>query len=240
MIIIFASVIYLCYHKNLLKTNLFKNYPYLLVFCIILIFTQLVLLFNPIISHQPDRITNLNFAVYAQVPLFACALYLLFLRKSKSFSKKLMVCNICLLVWSLSLFGCFDSPNVYRPNVALAYNEVCGMEWFYELKDESAVSAPFSQINRFHAILGNNEKMDSVKDIPDHFGYVNSSGSFATNLNLDENLYIIILTIDELLYQEVPGYKDVGRYTKEDFDRFRNDDSVDKIYDSVNIEIFRS
>ena len=237
--IIFASVIYLYYHKNLFKRSLFKNYPYPLVLCVILIFTELVLILNPIISHQPDRITNLNFVVYAEVPLFACALYLLFLMNSKSFSKKLLVCSICLLVWGLSLFGCFDSPNVYRENVALTYNEVCGMKWFYESKDESIVSVPVRQINRFHDLSGEKEKKDRLKDIPDHFGYVDSSGSFATNLNLDESLYVIILTLDELLYQEVPGYKAVGRYTKEDFDRFRNDASVNKIYDSLNIEIFR-
>lgn len=239
-IIIFVSGIYLYSHKDLLKTGVLNNYPYLFVFFILLLFTQLVLLFNPLISHQPDRIMSLNFAVYAQIPLFACALYLLFLRKSKSFSNKLLVCGILLLVWSLSLFGCFDSPYVYRTNAALTYNEVCGMEWFYELKDESNVSVPLSQINRFHSILGDHKKQDSLMHIPDHFGYVNSSGNFRNNLNLDESLYVIILTIDELLYQKVPGYKAVGRYTKEDFDRFRDDTSVNKIYDSVNIEIFRS
>lgn len=237
MLVIIVSLIYLYNDRHLFKKELFKNYPYILFLCIASLFTQSVLLFNPIISHQPDRIMNLNFAVYAQVPLFACALYLLFLKKSKSLSNKLLVCIICSLIWSLSLFGCFDSPNVYRANVALTNNEICGMRWFYELKDESTISVPFSQINRFHAILGDNEKKDRLKNIPDHFGYVNSSGSFTTNLN--ENLYIIILTVDELLYQEVPSYKVIGRYTKEDFDRFKNDISLNKIYDSVNIEIFR-
>jgi hypothetical protein len=239
-IIILVSGIYLYSHKNLLKTGVLKNYPYLLVFYILLIFTQLVLLFNPIISHQPDRITNLNFVVYAQIPLFACALYLLFLKKSKSFSNKLLVCSILLFIWSLSLFGCFDSPNIYRPSAALTYNEIYGMKWFYDYKGELNVSAPFSQINRFHAILRDDKPKDSFNRIPDHFGYLNSSGDFVNNLNLDKSVYVIILTVDELVYQEVPGYNTVGRYTKEDFFKFRNDVSVNKIYDSVNIEIFMS
>lgn len=238
-LIIFVSGIYLYFHKYLLNTKIFKNYRYLLIFYIVLIITQLVLLFNPIISHQPDRIMNLNFAVYAQVPLFACALYLLFLRKSKSFSKILLVCGVFLLIWSLSLFGCLDSPNVYRTNAALTYNEVSGMDWFYTVKDESTVCVPLSQINRFHSILKDHRENDILKETPDHFGYNNSS-SFVNDLNIDESLYVIILTVDELLYQEVPGYKKIGRYTKEDFERFRNDISVNKIYDSVNIEIFRT
>ncbi|KAF5421280.1 MAG: hypothetical protein C5S41_11665 [Candidatus Methanomarinus sp.] len=240
-LIILISVIYIYSHKDVLKTKNLKNYPYLFIFYIVLIIIQVVLLFNPIISHQSDRIMNLNFIIYAQIPLFACSLYLLFLKNSKSFSNKVLVCGTLLLVWVLSLFGCFDSPNVYRTNVALTHNEVYGMDWFYEVKDESIISIPFSQINRFHDVLGNFEKFDSINQIPDHFNYTNSSHTFVdVNLDLDKTSYIIILTIDELLYQEVPGYETIGRYTKEDFDRFRKDISVNKIFDSVNIEIFRS
>jgi hypothetical protein len=184
---------------------------------------------------------NLNFVVYAQVPLFACALYLLFLEKSKSYSRMMLVCGILLLVWSFSLFGSFDSPNVSRNNVALTYNEVSGMNWFYKVKDNSLISIPLSQLNRFYHLFGNAEKGDAMKYLPDHFGYSNNSNNFMEiNLNPGLSSYIVILTIDELLYQEVPAYAHVGRYNKYDFVRFRNDLSVNKIYASTNIEIFKS
>lgn len=239
-LIILASLIYLYFNKNLLETKILKNYLYIFIFYIALLFIQLVLIFNPVISHQVDRISNLNFVVYAQIPLFACALYLLFLKKSKSISMTLLVSGLLLFVWSLSLFGCFDSPNVSRPNVALTYNEVYGMDWLYEAKNESSiVAAPLSQIDRFHDLFGNFGISDHPHLFDDHFGYVNSSHRNLAEIDsdLDENSYLLILTIDELLYQEVPGYKNVGRYNKEDFDRFRNDVSVNKIYDSLNIEI---
>jgi hypothetical protein len=239
--IIIISGIYLYFNKNLLKEKVLKNYPYLLFFYIVLLLVQIVLLFNPLISHQPDRIMNLNFVIYGQIPLFSCSLYVLFLKKSTSFNRLLPVCIILSIIWSLSLFGCFDSPNVYRANVALANNEICGMDWFYKVKDESTIIAPISNINRFHGLFGNHEKQDILKGIPDHFGYVNNSDTFVdVNSGLDENSYIIILTLDELLYQEVPSYKAVGRYTKEDFSKFRSDTSVNEIYDSKNIEIFRT
>ena len=240
-LIIFISFIIIYFNRHIIKRESFKNYPYVVMLYIVFLIIQIILLFNPIFSHQPDRIMNLNFVVYAQVPLFACALYLLFLRQSKSHSRIVLVCGILLLVWSFSLFGAFDSPNVYRTNVALTQNEVFGMEWFYEVKDESVISIPFSQIERFHDLFGNFQTIDLLYRPPDHFGYTNNSSNFA-NINLYEGQKsnIIILTIDELLYQEVPGYMTVGRYTKEDFDRFRNDISVNKIYDSINIEIFRS
>ena len=65
-------------------------------------------------------------------------------------------------------------------------------------------------------------------------------GLFADiNLEYDQQSYVILLTLDELLYQEVPGYIEVGRYTTEDYTRFRNDRSVSvKIYDNRNIEVF--
>lgn len=240
-LIIFISFIIIYFNRQIIKRESFRNYPYVVMLYIVFLIIQIILLFNPIISHQPDRIMNLNFVVYAQVPLFACALYLLFLKKSKSYSRIILVSGILLLIWSFSLFGAFNSPIVYRPNFALTQNEVSGMEWFYEVKDESVISIPLSQINRFHDLFGDFQIADTIYRPHDHFGYTNNSSNFA-----DINLYeiqksnIIVLTFDELLYQEVPGYMTVGRYTKEDFDRFRNDASVNKIYDSINIEIFRS
>ena len=239
--IILISFIIIYFNRQIIKKEILKNYPYLVMLYIVFLVTQIILLFNPIISHQSDRIMNLNFVVFAQVPLFACALYLIFLKKSRSYSRIILVCGILLLVWSFSLFGAFDSPNVYRTNVALTQNEVSGMNWFYEVKNESVIGIPLSQINRFHDLQGNFQSDDIIYNPPDHFGYSNNSSNFA-NINRyeDQKLNIILLTIDELLYQEVSGHKTVGRYTKEDFDRFRNDASVHKIYDSINIEIFRS
>jgi hypothetical protein len=75
--------------------------------------------------------------------------------------------------------------------------------------------------------------------IPDHFGYGNDNRSFAEiNLKTSEQAYIILLTTDELLYQKVPGYMEVGRYNTQDFYRFRNDNSINKIFDDMNIEIY--
>jgi hypothetical protein len=240
-IFIIISFIFLHYNKKFLKIDMLKEYPYLIILYIASIILQLILLFNPIISHQPDRIMNLNFIVYSQIPLFSYALYFIFFKDSIVFKKILQVCVILTFIWSLSLFGCLDSPNVYRTNAALTCNEVNGMSWFYQVKDDSSVSTPLSQINRFYDLFGTPEKSDIINHFPDHFGYVNESDTFeAINLGEDSTYYVVILTIDELLYQKVPGYMDVGRYNSSDFIKFRKDSSVNKIYDSLNIEIFKS
>ncbi|WP_155400366.1 hypothetical protein [Methanosarcina mazei] len=238
---IVASFIFFYYNKNILRNNIFKNYPYSVVLYAAFLFIQLILFLNPLISHQPDRITNLNFMVYVQIPLFVISIYVFFLQKTKSFYRVCLVCMILTSVWTLSLFGGLDSPRIYRTNAALTYNEVEGISWFYDLKDNDAIiSIPLSQINRFHYLFGEDTK-DSLKHFPDHFGYSNNSSKIKEiNFELGSYFYIVLLTIDELLYQEVPGYVEVGRYYKSDFIRLRDDTSINKIYDSLNIEIFIS
>lgn len=240
-IFIIISFILLYRNRKFLKMNMFKEYPYLVILYFSFILLQGFLLFNPLISHQPDRITNLNFIVYSQVPLFACALYLIFFKDSIKFRKILQVCGILTFIWSLSLFGCFDSPNVYRENVAVTYNEANGVDWFIHMKDDSIIIAPISQMNRFFNLLGYPEEGNRFTSTRDHFGYVNESDTFK-NINLDTGTtaYVVILTVDELVYQKVPGYMTIGRYTYSDFVRFRKDISLNKIYDSLNIEIFKS
>jgi hypothetical protein len=51
---------------------------------------------------------------------------------------------------------------------------------------------------------------------------------------------VVLLTSDELLYQEVPGYMNIGRYTVADYTRFRSDPSVDQIYSNRNIGIYQA
>jgi hypothetical protein len=210
----------------------------LVFFYIFFLCLELILFFNPIISHQPDRLTNLNFIIYAQVPLFVLSLYVLFIKPKSSNLKILLLLFILSSIWGLSLFGTFNSPNIFRANEALTNNEVQGMKWFYETRVTENVLTPFSQIGRFHDLFADTGDDIHVR-VPDHFGYNNDHQSYPKiNLKTGEENYIILLTIDELLYQKVPGYLEVGRYNAEDFRRFRNDNSINKIFDDLNIEIY--
>jgi hypothetical protein len=253
---IFIVVSTIIVYKNRKNENMFsktfvKNYSTLIVISIFLLILESIFFFNKLVAHQPDRLTNLNFLVFAQIPLFAYSLYVIFLRRS-SIRNFFVVLIILTSVWTLSFFGIFDSPTIFKPNNAITYNEVYGMKWFYENKvDYPIASAPISQLYRFRDLLAEHrdifakDSIDKYKDIPDHFGYVKnnsiSTQNFSDiNLKKQEQIYLIILTIDELLYQKVPGYDQIGRYTNNDFSRFRNDKSVEKIYQSTNIEIYKS
>lgn len=241
-VFLFLGALILYYKRNIFKNVALRNYQYLFILYIFFLIIQFIFLFNPIIAHQPDRIMNLNVMVYGQIPLFAFSLYIIFLRRSKSFYSISLICLILTSIWTFSFFGCFDSPRVYRTNVALTYNEVEGMDWFYDVKNDNAfIGVPYSQIYRFHDLFDERDKKDNLKNFPDHFGYSNNSHNIEEiNFGQDDNFYVIVLTIDELLYQEIPSYVAVGRYYKSDFIRLRSDMSVNKIYDSMNIEIFSS
>jgi hypothetical protein len=237
--IIIAVAVLMVYLKREQLPLVLQNRLYFGVFFYVIFFgLEAVLFFNPLIVHQPDRETNLNFIVYAQVPLFVLSLYILFLHKKPSCRKITALIVIISVVWGLSFFGTFDAPIDYKPSAALTYNEVQAMEWFYKARTTENVLTPVSQIYRFHVLL-NDGGDDQSPAIPDHFGYLNDTRTFAQiNLDLGEQNYMVLMTIDEFLYQDVPGYTDVGRYNAGDFSRFRDDPSVQKILDDKNIQIF--
>ena len=239
-IIICTALIIIYFKKDRIFQSLRSQMAFWGFFYLFFIFLELILLFNPVFSHQPDRLSNLNFMVYAQVPLFVLSVYILFLTPKPSIQKIVVLSLVLSSIWGLSLFGTFNSPNIFKPNEAVSNNEVQGMVWFFGTRVTENAAAPLSQIRRFHELVGDGGT-DTVFHIPFHFGYVNDARSFAEiNLYAGDQLYVVLLTIDELLYQEVPGYKEVGRYNAQDFHRFRNDYSINKIYDNLNIEIYRS
>jgi hypothetical protein len=242
-IFIIGFFVYLYYFKKKRQITIPGKWKLLCLLYFIFMSIQFLLLFNPLITHQPDRLMNLNFVIYAQIPLFSLSVYILFLQKSKSSSRILMVCIILTLIWSFSFFGAFDSPNVYRTNVALTNNEIKGMNWFLESKAEYPIGMVSEQPHRYIDIFGLRGKHSWDRIIiPDHFGYDSSINTFDEIYFFDKFSdldfgYLAITTLGELLYQEVPGYNKIARFTEDDFCKLRNDVSVHKIYHSLNIEI---
>ena len=238
--LIIAIALTIIYFKRDRISQVLKSYmAFWIFFYIFFLIIELVLFFNPIISHQADRLTNLNFIVYAQVPLFVLSLYVIFLKSKPSNQKIVFLLLILSITWGLSLFGTFDSPNIFKTNDAISNNEVQGMKWFYETRVSENVLTPLSQIGRFHDLFADGGSDIKNDPVPQHFGYDNDGRSFGKiNLKTIGQSYIILLTVDEFLYQKVPGYMQVGRYNADDFRRFRNDYSVNKIFDDLNIEIY--
>jgi len=239
LIIISIALVLLYLKRDKISQFLKSRMHFFLIFYIMFLVAETVLFLNPIFAHEPDRMTNLNFIVYAQVPLFVIALSLLFSKYRCSNWQAILLLILLVGTWGLSLFGTFNSPNIFRANEALTYNEIEGMQWFYETRVSENIIVPLSQIGRFH-VLFDDGVSDNRIPVPDHFGYDLSHKSFVeANLEYGQRSYVVLLTHDELLYQDLPGWMEVGRYTAGDYARFRNDQSVEaKIYSNLNIEIF--
>jgi hypothetical protein len=239
-LIIICIAVILIYLKRGRISQFLKNHLYFFLLFYLLFFAiEAVLFLNPVISHQPDRLTNLNFMVYTQVPAFVIALSVIFAQARPFNGQAILLLLLLTGIWSMSLFGTFDSPNTFRTSAALTHNEVDGMRWFYDERTNENVIVPLSQIDRFHELFDDGGSDYSVLT-SDHFGY-NSTPILFTQINpsrYPQQSYVILLTLDELLYQKIPGYQDIGRYTQNDYVRFRNDYSVSKIYQNSNIEIY--
>jgi hypothetical protein len=242
-IIIALTFIYVILKKETITKEMKKKLKFLSILYLIYLVLEGIVVINPLITHTPDRISNLNFIVYAQVPLFAYSILILFSNSRKRMKAVIGVAVIILVItttWGLSLYGTFNSPNTFEPNSALSYNEVDSMRWLYESRVDLNISAPTSQLDRFHDLFDDGV-IDNDIAIPDHFGYNSTQTPFAeATLKEGQQTYIVIPTIDELLYQDVPGYSHVGRYSQNDFIRFGNDPTVDKVFNGLNIEIFHS
>lgn len=226
------------YHN---KSDLKHSVEFLLLTYAISIFIELILFINPIISHQPDRMTNLLFLVYFQIPFFAIAAFIYIEHKGRilrsSTTKKIVVIGVLISTFGISIFGMFSSPYILGTNTALTINEADGMKWTYEFRDGQNMSAPISQIGRFHDLFDDGSR-DNLTYIPDHFGYkTDTSLSFISIVNRSGPLYIILMKIDITMYEEVPGWKNVGRYTYTDFYQFNSDSSVNRIYSGEDIYI---
>lgn len=240
---IFLGFFILYRKKHLLSKKYLNKYRYLISLYIVFLVIQLIFLFNPIVKHQPDRIMNLNFVVYSQIPLFAISLYILFANRFKEKQRSVVICLILTSIWAISFIGVFDSEYIFRPNNALAYNEVEGMKWFSEKKDTYPVNMMFEQAFRYPDLLGFERKeWVYMTDLKDHFGYDTgmlylSDGYFETHPTYKYG-YLVLTSLGELLYQELPAHKRVGRFNKDDFEMFRNDKSANKVYDSLDIDIY--
>ena len=193
-------------------------------------------------SHSSQRIFDLNYIVFPMLPLFTISIYELILKNNPKWKQIILSSVILLLVFISSLYGVLYSPYISRPNVAITYNEVSGMGWLFNYKDDKLILDTQGGIGYRYAdlFLGESEKKQGNNrgmkygggKTQDHLGYDKNKYFNETNK------YIVITTEGELVYETV--YKKVGRYNVSDFENFRNDPNVYKIYDSLNIEIYKS
>lgn len=224
-------------HNKEFMGDLRRPFEISLLFYIFCAFFDIILVVNPYVNHTVERLTTLNCTVYAQIPIFAISLYILFLKKS-TIKSYLIVSSLLTLVLFISIFGSLDSPYIYKSNTAVSFNEVQGMDWWFDHGNkEYIITSPLNpQIGfRYSSLFLEWCKSEHAESLPPHFGYNDET------FNL-ENIYISIMRGDEVHYGSVIKFKKDKEeaYNNSDFKRLSSDPDVIKLYDSLNIDIYKA
>jgi hypothetical protein len=244
ILISIALIIILLDRKSKIQFN--KEYKFLMLFFVVMGIIDGFFIFNPIFTHTIQRVTTLNYFIYAMAPLLAISLYILFLRK-QSFVRILATAVVLAIIQGISLYGALPSPRTHETNFGVPHEEVTAMRWLFDKKgNDPVVSVLDPQIpSRFCDLFFGWSEKSRRKDIdryhyvvPDHFGY-NENEHYQ-----NKGQYVIIL------YQIKRIYLDVYRFTKNqdalmrfttgDYNRFNNDSNANKIFDNKIIELYRS
>ena len=220
------------------------RYPRFLILYIFTFFLGLTFLFNPFIPYPLDKFVNLNFIVFAQIPLLGYSLYVIFLRKGYTFGLGSAVLIIGLL-WTLGLFNCFSSPYIGGISEAISQNEIEGLHWLSEVKENYPYIMSFGdkeETNSLTRNFSNNlyrsaEFSETWERLPIYTLKSNSKvDSTLEGPNGNKPFYLVVTTfskslgLDQRKYDEVPVSI---RFTQSIY-------PVYKIYDSLNIEIYEN
>ena len=165
--------------------------------------------------------------IFVSIPLY----YVIIIKKNIYYKISFFI--LILLCSYLSIYSLFDSPNIYRPSLQLTNMEIAGMNWLINNKREDIqilhiLSFPNVLANGILGYESGNSKNNVYRysqQFLDHFGY-DYYNFVGTQYILDK--YAYITKFDKIVYSSV--WSTVGRYINQDFDKFEQDISIDKIY----------
>ncbi|AKB30451.1 hypothetical protein MSSIT_3732 [Methanosarcina siciliae T4/M] len=220
------------------------TYSYFLILYVVSFFLELVFLLNPFIHYPAERFVNLSFIIFAQIPLLAYSLYIIFLRKGHILGLASVILILGLL-WTYGFFSCFSSPYTGGISEGVSQNEATGMQWLSSTK--AVTGFPISEEgenieNKFISdSTGNLKDSDSFyAEISPGFVYIPGhyfeSTAYLKNSSENDPWYFVVTTFSKELRKnklEVETSDYVGNAIK-----LPERNSTCKIYDSLNIEIY--
>ncbi|MGF7119183.1 hypothetical protein J2749_002196 [Methanobacterium oryzae] len=164
--------------------------------------------------------------------------------------KKIFTSIVILVIFLPSIVGIFSvypSPYTDQPNAQVTYSEITGYHWLISNRN------PFIQMNynkearRFtDAIYGASWKTNQsginpissvsgpLDNFPDHFG--TDDKTLSESLKLKRPIYFQLNKFDELYYTDL--FKKLNKFDKKDFLSIDTDNSVDKIYNNGEMNVF--
>lgn len=161
-------------------------------------------------------------------------------------SNKLIRISISLFLVGLFIIAApniYPSPYTWKTNLQVPRTDMIGMKWFISKKDDNTnfTANSISQPDRYaHVLLFPKERSiinipRTIPRLPYHFGYDQNS-----NLGdyYEENIYMVLNYRDQIYYKEVFPEIEHLRFTGNDFDNLKKDDSLTKIYDNGGFDSY--
>jgi hypothetical protein len=215
-----------------------------LILYIFTFFLELAFLFNPFIPYPLDKFANLNLIIFAQIPLLGYSLYVIFLRKGYTFGLGSTVLILGLL-WTMGFFNCFSSPYIGGISEAISQNEMEGIHWLSEVKENYPYIMSFGEKEEINSLTGNfsnnsyrsAEFAEAWQRLPIYTLKSDSKVDFPLESpNRNEPFYLMVTTFSKSLDLDKRKYDEVPvsiKFTRSSYSAY-------KIYDSLNIEIYEN
>ena len=227
LIFVIINTIIVWQNRKRFCQHFVRRYPRFLLLYIASFLLELGFLLNPFISYPADRFLNLSFVVFAQIPLLGYSIYIVLLRKGYPTGLGAAILVLGFL-WTLGFFSCFSSPHAGGVSEAIPQNEVKGIEWMVESK--AAYPYIFSPGEKGNYAFSENSSSNKGFE----YRFENPVGSG----RLNEPFYLIVTTFSEAMGLEKSV--ESKEYYSDDNDSETQENSLYKIYDSLNIKIYKS
>lgn len=234
--ILFLVSIYVILSKN----NIFNKKNFLeIILYFIIGNSALTLLFLISRIHNPIRLLTLNENIIFTLIIVGYLLY--YFAKNNAKSKFLIVICLILIAQLTSILSIYQSPISLLPNDQVTRSEFAGMDWLISKKNISySTTNVMSPVYRYSDLIyGCNytfSRTDLYQDLilDDHFGISTDLGN-SLIFPIDKDRYLVITKYDVQTYTVV--WKEINRFSKQDFNKISLCRNVDKIYSNEAIVI---
>lgn len=150
---------------------------------------------------------------------------------------------ILVVLLVVSVFNVYQSPITKKENQQLSMGEMVGAKWFFDHQNTALLTQELgiSQLRLYDLLYGSSFVPQNVRYGPitrpvDHFGY--STGTSLGEYYGDQR-YLVITTLGRIDYASLyPNYRDLWRFSPDDFRLLEADSSVARIYDDGSLNVY--
>lgn len=245
LIFIIINTIIVWQNRKRFCQHFVRRYPRFLILYIASFFLELGFLLNPFMPYPPDRFANLSFIILAQIPLLGYSLYIVLLRKGYPTGLGAAILVLGFL-WTLGFFSCFSSPYTGGVSEAVPQNEVEGVQWLVDSKAaypylvssaekgayvfSGTSSSKQVQSDTLSGASGNSESMSSN---------LSENAASLKNPTTDGPFYLIVTSFSEAMGMNNLTESETGSSLSENESKTPESISLSKIYDSLDIKIYK-